>query len=72
MGEEEKVGFALRVMPLTMVHSIIRTFQRAPDYKTLKDALDDETELVKDHKRGPVEGAHVVNDEDKKEEPDGE
>ena len=59
-------------MPLTMHHSIIRALRRAPDYETLKDALDDEVEFVNGHKRGPVVGAHVVNGEDEKEEPEGE
>ena len=72
MGGKKKVGVALRVMLLTMDHSIIRALRRAPDYETPQDALDDEIEIVKDHKQGPVVGAHGVNGEDEKEVPEGE
>ena len=68
MTEEEKVGVALRAMPLNIDHSIIRGLRRSVDYETLKDNLDDEIEFVKDHQRGPVaRAANIVNEEDRDE-----
>ena len=53
MPESEKVGVALRVMPLSLHHSIIRDLRKSPDYETLKDSLSEEVNFMREHRKGP-------------------
>ena len=48
MSEEEKVGVALRAMPPSIEHSVIRSLPCSPDYESLKDALEDKIAFVQD------------------------
>ena len=54
MIECEKVGVALRVMPINIEHSIIWSLRKSPDYESLKDSLDEEIKFMCEHRRGPA------------------
>ena len=64
MIECEKVGVALRVMPVNVEHSIIRSLRTSVDYETLKDNLDEEIKFLQEHRKGPSMQAAVVDNED--------
>ena len=67
MPESEKVGVALRVMPLTVDHSIIRDLRKSADYETLIDNLTEEVNFMREHRRGPSldkAPAGVVDDDE--------
>ena len=65
MTEEEKVGVALRVMPVSIEHSIVRSLRHCKDYEALKDALEDEIHFTKEHKSSPTvqPSTHLVEEE---------
>jgi hypothetical protein len=67
MPESEKAGVALRVMPLTVDHSMIRDLRKSADYETLKDNLTEEVNFMREHRRGPSldkAPAGVVDDDE--------